>query len=70
MTVTAWTESRETGLAACRRHGRFPGMGGIRSDELLRRHIGKGARMILAGIDVGMLIQAGRERTGFMRGCL
>jgi len=38
-------------LAACRRHGKFPGMGGMYTPELLERHIGMGVQLILAGSD-------------------
>ena len=56
-------------LAACAKHGKFPGMGGIRTDAQLRKYIGMGMRMILAGVEAGMIIAAGQERTAFMRGC-
>ncbi|HZS82034.1 MAG TPA: aldolase/citrate lyase family protein [Stellaceae bacterium] len=60
----------ETVIAACRRHGKWPGMGGLYQEELLRRFIGMGMRMVLAGGDVGMLMQAASQRSGFLRGCL
>ena len=60
----------EKRLGARRRHGKVPGMGGIREDGQRRHYTGMGMRMILAGIEAGMLIQAGQGRTTFMRGCL
>ena len=60
----------ETVLAACKTHKKFPGMGGVGSDDLLKKYVGMGMRFILAGGDVGMLIQASSARSKFLRGCL
>jgi 4-hydroxy-2-oxoheptanedioate aldolase len=45
-------------------------MGGVYSDELMKRYVGMGMRMILSGGDVGMLMQAAAQRATFLRGCL
>jgi len=55
-------------IAACRKHGKHPGMGGMYSPELLERHIGMGARLILAGSDFALLMQAGSTRAALVRG--
>lgn len=60
----------ETVIAACRKHGKFPGMGGIYTEDLMRKYVRMGMRMILAGGDVGMLMSAATQRTNFLRGCL
>jgi 2-keto-3-deoxy-L-rhamnonate aldolase RhmA len=60
----------ETVIAACKRQGKWAGMGGVRDDAQLKRFIDMGVRMILAGAEVGMLIAAGSARTSYMRGCL
>jgi len=60
----------ETVIAACRKHGKFPGMGGVYSDELMRRYVGMGMRMILSGGDLALLMQAALQRSSFLRGCL
>jgi 4-hydroxy-2-oxoheptanedioate aldolase len=57
-------------VAACKKHKKFPGMGGVYSDELMKEYVGMGMRMILAGGDVGMLMQAASQRSRFLRGCL
>jgi len=57
-------------IAACKKHKKFPGMGGVYSDELMRKYVGMGMRMILSGGDVGMLMQAASQRASFLRGCL
>jgi 2-keto-3-deoxy-L-rhamnonate aldolase RhmA len=55
-------------IAACRRHGKFPGMGGMYSPELLERHIAMGVQLILAGSDFSLLMQAASARAALVRG--
>src|SRR5262245_11470053 len=55
-------------IAACRRHGKFPGMGGMYTPELLERHIGMGVQLILAGSDFSLLMQAATARAALVRG--
>lgn len=57
-------------IAACRKHNKFPGMGGVYADELMRRYVQMGMRMILSGGDLAMLMQASTARANFLRGCL
>jgi 4-hydroxy-2-oxoheptanedioate aldolase len=60
----------ETVIAACRRHGKFPGMGGVYVEDLMKKYVAMGVRMIISGGDVGMLMEAATRRTNFLRGCL
>ena len=55
-------------IAACRKHGKFPGMGGMYTAELLERHINMGVQLILSGSDFSLLMQAGKARTDLVRG--
>ena len=55
-------------IAACRRHGKFPGMGGMYTPELLERHIAMGVQLVLAGSDFSLLLQAGSARAALVRG--
>jgi 2-keto-3-deoxy-L-rhamnonate aldolase RhmA len=55
-------------IAACRRHGKFPGMGGMYTPELLERHIGMGAQLILSGSDFSLLMQGAAARAALVRG--
>ena len=55
-------------IAACRKHGKFPGMGGLYTPELLERHIGMGVQLILSGSDFSLLMQAGAARASLVRG--
>ena len=55
-------------IAACRKHGKFPGMGGMYTPELLERHIGMGVQLVLSGSDFSLLMQAGAARAALVRG--
>jgi hypothetical protein len=55
-------------IAACRKHGKFPGMGGMYTPELLERHIAMGVQLILSGSDFSLLMQAGKARAELVRG--
>ena len=55
-------------IAACRKHGKFPGMGGLYTAELLERHIAMGVQLILSGSDFSLLMQAATTRAGLIRG--
>jgi len=58
----------ETVIAACRKHKKWPGMGGIYHDEGLSKCIGMGVRMVLAGSDLGLMMTAGSAKARFVRG--
>ncbi|MDX2156021.1 MAG: aldolase/citrate lyase family protein [Hyphomicrobiaceae bacterium] len=57
----------ETAAAACTKHGKWLGMGGVYTEEGLARYIGLGARMVLVGNDLPLLVQAASERAVKMR---
>ena len=54
-------------IAACRRHGKFPGMGGMYTPELLERHIAMGVQLVLSGSDFSLLMQAATARASLVR---
>ena len=54
-------------VAACRKHGKWPGMGGAYSEELLKLYIDKGMTLILAGNDLPMLTAAARTHQAKVR---
>ncbi|WP_239451428.1 HpcH/HpaI aldolase family protein [Elioraea rosea] len=58
----------ESVIAACRKHGKFPGMGGVYDEENAGTYIGMGMQFILSGSDHGLLMPAMKSRTGFLRG--
>ncbi len=57
-------------IAACRRHGKHPGMGGIYTPDLMQRYIDMGARFIVSGSDFSLLMQAATARASLVRGFL
>jgi 4-hydroxy-2-oxoheptanedioate aldolase len=61
-------DAYERMIAACRAHGKWPGMGGVYDEALMQRYIGMGARFVLAGGDLGFLMSAAAKRTEFLRG--
>jgi 2-keto-3-deoxy-L-rhamnonate aldolase RhmA len=54
-------------IAACRKHGKFPGMGGMYTPGLLERHIAMGVQLILSGSDFSLLMQAATARASLVR---
>ena len=54
-------------VAACKKHKKFPGMGGAYSEELLSLYIGKGMKMLLAGNDLPMLTGAAKAHQAKVR---
>jgi 2-keto-3-deoxy-L-rhamnonate aldolase RhmA len=57
----------ERTIEAARKHGKFPGMGGVYDDGLMRRYIEMGARFILSGSDLAFLMASAKARSGFLR---
>jgi 2-keto-3-deoxy-L-rhamnonate aldolase RhmA len=53
--------------AACARHGKVMGMGGVYDEATAREYIGLGARFILAGSDHAFLMAAAGARARFLR---
>lgn len=47
-------------IAACVKHGKWPGMGGAYTEELLKLYTGKGMKFLLSGNDLPMLTNAAR----------
>ncbi|MBT6276246.1 MAG: aldolase [Chromatiales bacterium] len=57
----------ETVAAACKKHGKFAGLGGVYAPALMERYIGLGMRFILAGNDLSFMMAAARERSELLR---
>ena len=60
----------ESVIAACRKHGKTAALGGVYAKEPLKRYIARGLRMVLAGNDLNVLLNAAQEQAGFVRSCL
>ena len=61
-------EAQAKVIDACRRHGRFPGLGGVYDPSLMERYIEMGMRLILCGNDLSMLIAGASARSKQLRG--
>jgi 2-keto-3-deoxy-L-rhamnonate aldolase RhmA len=58
----------DTVVAACRKHGKHVGMGGIYDHPTMQKYIDRGARFVLCGSDIQFLMAAGQARAEFLRG--
>jgi 2-keto-3-deoxy-L-rhamnonate aldolase RhmA len=58
----------KTVAAACKRHGKVLGMGGVYDQELATRYIALGVRLVLGANDHSLLLNAATQRTQFLRG--
>lgn len=61
------TEAYAAVIAACKKHNKVPGMGGVYTEDLMARYIGLGARFILSGNDAAFLTAAATVRAGALR---
>ncbi|MSO90732.1 MAG: aldolase [Acetobacteraceae bacterium] len=55
-------------IAACRKHGKFVGMGGVYDQEHAARYINMGAQFLLSGNDHNYLMAGASARAQFLRG--
>ena len=54
-------------IAACRKHGKYPGMGGVYEPKLMEKYIGMGMRFILSGSDLSFMMAGARARAELLR---
>lgn len=54
-------------VAACRKHGKSPAMGGVYTERELAHYVSIGMRMILAGNDLNLLMAAATARANLVR---
>ena len=57
----------EATIAACRRHGKIPALGGVYAEPLLARYLKLGMKAALAGNDLPLLLGAATQRAKAMR---
>lgn len=60
-------QAYEKVIAACARHGRYPGMGGVYDPKLMSRYIQMGMRFVLGGNDLAFMMAGARERAAVLR---
>ena len=58
----------DTVIKACARHGKWPGMGGVGTEDAMQRYIGRGMRFVLAGNDIAFMIAGATRRAAALRG--
>ncbi len=63
-------EAYETTIAACWKHGKYAGMGGVYQESLMEQYITMGARLVLGGSDLALMMAAGRQRAAALRDML
>jgi len=61
-------DAYRTVIAACSKHGKYPGMGGVYEPKLMEKYVGMGMRFILSGSDFSFMMAGARERASFLRG--
>lgn len=54
-------------IAACDKHGKWAGLGGVYVPELMEKRIAMGFRMILSGSDLAFLMNGARAQANFLR---
>jgi 2-keto-3-deoxy-L-rhamnonate aldolase RhmA len=54
-------------FAACKKHGKACGVGGVYDEALMAEYIQKGARLILSGSDLAFMMTGARSRSAMLR---
>ncbi len=57
----------QTAAAACRKHGKWLGTGGVSSEEGIAKYMAMGARLVHVGSDFGLLMAAAGARAKVLR---
>ncbi len=57
----------ETVIAACHKHGKHPGMGGVYAPAVMQRYVDMGMRLILAGSEFTFMMQAAKAQADAVR---
>jgi len=52
-------------IAACRKHGKHPGLGGVADDDVMADYVKRGMRFVLAGNDLQFLVAGASRRAQF-----
>lgn len=54
--------------AACRKHGKWAGMGGVYDEVIAPRYVALGFNFILSGLEFNFMMAAAMQRSKFLRG--
>ncbi|MEM7253226.1 MAG: aldolase/citrate lyase family protein [Pseudomonadota bacterium] len=63
-------DAMEKVTAACAKHGKFAGLGGVYEQPLMEKYIEMGMRFILGGNDLALMMGAAKARSTFLRECM
>ena len=59
-------DAYQTVIAACKKHQKIPGMGGVVDHALMEKYIQMGMRFILSGSDITFLMTGAKQRSQFL----
>lgn len=59
-----------TVIAACHKHGKHPGMGGVYAPDMMKQYVGMGMRLILTGSDFSFMMAGAKAQAAAVRGLL
>jgi 2-keto-3-deoxy-L-rhamnonate aldolase RhmA len=54
-------------VAACEKHGKWPGFAGVYDEALMPRYLELGPKFVLCGTDISLMISAASKRSAFVR---
>jgi 2-keto-3-deoxy-L-rhamnonate aldolase RhmA len=57
-------------VAACAKHGKHPGMGGVYASQLIERYVARGMRLVLSGNDFSFMMAGARAQATAVRAML
>ena len=60
----------EAVIAACHKHGKHPGMGGVYSPPVMKRYLEMGMRLILSGSEFAFMMAGARTQSAAVRALL
>lgn len=60
----------ETVIAACKKHGKHPGMGGVYAPDMMQKYVDMGMRMILAGSEFSFMMAGAKQQAQAVRALL
>ena len=57
----------DTVIAACHKHGKHPGMGGVYDPAMMAQYVDKGMKFILSGNDMAFMMAGAKAQTAAIR---
>ena len=58
----------DTVIAACHKHGKYPGMGGVYDPAMMAQYVEKGMKFILSGSDMAFMMAGAKAQAAAVRG--